>query len=134
MRDSACVCLFVVALLATLTTGCGGAPATVSGKVTVDGQAYPGLRVSFIPEAGGATATSTTAADGGFSVKTGRGVGLQPGDYRITVKGFSKTPSPTMTKQQVDALRIVPEEHSSRERTPHRHAVTKGHNTVNIEI
>lgn len=106
----------------------------MGGKVTVGGKAYPGLRVSFIPEAGGATPTCTTDAEGEYTVRTGRGVGLEPGEYRITVKGFSQTPSPMMNKKQVDALRIVPKESSNRKTTPHRATVEPGHNEVNLDI
>lgn len=122
-----------VLVLATIT-GCGGLPATVDGVVTIKGESYAGLRVSFIPEAGGATATCTTDEDGEFTVRTGQKFGLVPGDYRITVKGFSKPPSPMMTKAEVDALRVVPEVHSSRQQTPHRAVIEPGSNRVEIAI
>ncbi len=121
-----------VALVAI--AGCGGAAANVSGTITVGGETYENLRVSFIPVAGGATATCTTDAQGNYTVRTGQGLGLEPGEYRVTIKGYSKSPSPMMTKAEVDALRIVPPEHSRRDQTPHRAKVAPGRNRFDFAI
>lgn len=121
--------LFLVA-----TIGCGGMPATVTGKVTVDGNTYKGLRVTFVPEAGGAAVSGKTDEQGNYTLRTGKQQGLVPGEYRVTVTGFSKTPSPTMTAAEVKALRIVPEESSNRETTPHRATIVAGSNEVNFDL
>lgn len=121
-------------LLVALCVGCGGMPATVTGKVTVGGKSYEALRVSFVPEAGGATVSGKTDAEGHYTLKTGKQTGLSPGEYRVTVTGFSKTPSPTMSKAEVDALRIIPEASSNRDTTPHRATVSPGSNEVNLDL
>lgn len=124
--------LLLVFLIATI--GCGGMPATVTGKVTVDGNTYKGLRVTFVPEAGGAAVSGKTDEQGSYTLRTGKQPGLVPGEYRVTITGFSKTPSPTMTAAEVKALRIVPDESSNRDTTPHRATVVAGSNEVNLDL
>lgn len=126
-------CLLVGAAIVSII-GCADLPATVSGTVTVDGQAYEGLRVSFIPQAGGATALSKTDAQGRYTIQTGKSRGLQPGEYRVTVSGYSSTPSPTMTKAQVDALRVVAFEHSDRKASPHLTTIKPGGNVFDLDL
>lgn len=122
-------------LTAALTTaGCGDMPATVNGRVTVGGEAYEGLRVGFIPQAGGATAISKTDADGYYSIQTGKTRGLMPGEYRVTVSGYKQTPSPTMSKAEVDALRIVGVEHSNRKTSPNLATIEPGGNVVDLDL
>ena len=71
-------CVGVAAL--TTLLGCGGSSqATVSGKVTLDGQPLPSGTISFVP-ADGATATAgKPIADGAYSVE------MPPGPKRVQI-------------------------------------------------
>lgn len=126
------ILLFTFSLLTIL--GCGDMPASVTGKITVNGETHENLRVTFIPEAGGASVYGSTDANGEFQLNTGQKKGLIPGEYRVTVSGFSKNPSPTMTAAQVKALRIVPLESSDRNKTPHRADVQPGSNEFSYDL
>lgn len=89
-------CLLAVALTAV---GCGGMPATLSGKVTLDGspvQADGEVSGSVFVQAkgmGGAPATGKIAADGSYQVTTGTEKGLAPGDYLVSVSLVRTIPS-----------------------------------------
>lgn len=72
-----CFCLF---------SGCGKMPATVSGKLTLDGQALPNADISFRPTAAGVSmAHGRSDASGNYQLNTGTESGLTPGTYQVTV-------------------------------------------------
>ncbi|MCL2117603.1 MAG: carboxypeptidase-like regulatory domain-containing protein [Planctomycetaceae bacterium] len=62
----------------------------VTGKVTMDGQAVEGARVSFVPQGGGngQLASATTNSEGVYSLTTagaGDAMGAIPGTYQVTI-------------------------------------------------
>ncbi|QDT68641.1 hypothetical protein MalM25_15640 [Planctomycetes bacterium MalM25] len=133
MPSIALRCLLILSALLT-AGGCSEMPATVSGRVTVGGEAHEGLRVGFIPQAGGATAISKTDADGNYTIRTGKARGLMPGEYRVTVSGYTRTPSPNMSAAEVDALRIVGVEHSNRKTSPNLTVIEPGGNVFDLNL
>ncbi len=83
--DSKLFSLCLGALLAGLV-GCGGKPATVTGVVMLDGKPLERGTVGFAPTAGGMRAVGTIQSDGSYELKTNRDVGLEVGEYAVTVK------------------------------------------------
>jgi hypothetical protein len=77
-RIAYCVAIIVVTCV---LSGCGSEYATVTGRVTLDGEPLPNATVSFMPEAeGGRPSFGRTGADGGYSLhKTHRINGALPG-------------------------------------------------------
>ena len=75
-----------LALAATFLSGCGGVyDATVTGLVTLDGQAVPRGTVSYSPQGGGPSAYGQIDAQGKYTLRTGREEGLPVGQYTVTV-------------------------------------------------
>jgi hypothetical protein len=81
-------------LLAASLVGCavGCGPGTraivpVNGIVTMDDKAMDNARVTFYAEKGGIGGVATTGTDGKFIVLAGdgKGQGLEPGKFKVTV-------------------------------------------------
>jgi hypothetical protein len=95
-----------VLTLLTLVLGCGkGFDATVTGKVTVDGQPLTKGDVTFAPQGSGRVAYGAIDATGNYVIKTGEGEGVPPGEYGVTIvaTGVAKdsfTPPPLLTPQK----------------------------------
>lgn len=68
-RSSLVVCLGVLAVVVAGCSSQGPDMATVTGTVTLDGQAVEGAGVVFTPEAGGLPANATTDASGKFELE-----------------------------------------------------------------
>lgn len=66
-------------VLALTLAGCGPAPGTLSGKVTLDGKPLPGGTVTLQSKSGGQSATAEISENGEYSVNT------FAGDYTIVV-------------------------------------------------
>jgi hypothetical protein len=70
-------------------SGCGGQgkPVKVEGVVTLDGKAFPGATVTFLPAAGsGKSASGLSEEDGSFRLTTFKpDDGALPGEYKIIV-------------------------------------------------
>jgi len=78
--------------------GCGGSAfPSVTGTVTLDGQALDGAQVVFSPDgAGGQVATAVTDSSGKFRMGTFKlGDGVRPGKYRVTVTKTAEALTPT---------------------------------------
>ena len=76
----------IVACGAMIISGCGGGyDATARGVVTLNGKTVPRGMVSFHPLAGGPAVYGAIAADGSYSLQTGREDGLPSGDYQVSV-------------------------------------------------
>lgn len=66
--------------------GCGGVyDASVQGIVTLDNNPIPRGTVSFSPVSDGPAAFGQIAADGSYTLNTGREAGLPLGQYRVSV-------------------------------------------------
>lgn len=84
--------LWVLALSAGFLAGCNKGPslATVTGRVTLDGEPAEGLQVEFLPKDGSAGATSLgfTRSDGTYELHyPGEKTGAVPGEYIVRIQG-----------------------------------------------
>ncbi|MEX2309879.1 MAG: carboxypeptidase-like regulatory domain-containing protein [Pirellulales bacterium] len=78
-------CVVAATLCVVALVGCGGPyDSSVSGMVTLDGQAVPRGTVSYQPKAGGPAAYARIE-NGSYVMRTGREEGLPSGDYYVTV-------------------------------------------------
>jgi hypothetical protein len=126
----------LAAIAAAGLTGCGGAyDATVSGTVTLDGNALPRGAVQFSPQAAGSAAYSMIGDDGSYSLHTGREEGLPPGAYVATVAAseVSATQSkdggpPPMGKA------ITPDWYRDKATSGLTYTVEPGDNEIDIEL
>ncbi|MGC4006021.1 MAG: carboxypeptidase-like regulatory domain-containing protein [Pirellulales bacterium] len=75
-------------LCACAASGCGNGFKTVAvgGRVTLDGKPVADAGVLFTPDRKGPTAAARTAADGTFTLKTGKLDGAAPGVYRVAIQ------------------------------------------------
>ena len=85
-----------LAAMAFVTTvafsGCSGSHgATISGKVTLNGEPLTRGLVSFYPSEG-AAAVGSVQSDGTYSISTGQNASLKPGGYVVTI--FANEPPP----------------------------------------
>ncbi len=81
--------------------GCAGSakPIKTEGIVTLDGKPVESATVTFVPEAGGPSASGITGTDGTFRLTTrNTGDGALPGDYKVTI---AKTATDTSLTQVV---------------------------------
>lgn len=92
------ILLLTLLSLTLAVTGCENTlPATVSGAITVDGEAVTGNvagDVMFHPDGGGAMAMAPLKSDGSFTITTGSTKGLEPGSYNVTVSVVETEPEP----------------------------------------
>lgn len=124
-------------LLFCVLSGCGGAPASVRGKLTLDGKTLAGsnqLRVTivFYPEAGGAPAGAVANEQGRYQLATGAQVGLAPGKYIVIVAATESAPT---AKEGIPNKRIVtPTEYMDPKKTKLRAEVQPGSNTFDFDL
>ena len=76
-RRLATLCL----LLSAVATGCGKAPQSISGRVTLDGEPLSEAAIQFIPKSPGLRKTSCEVQNGGYQLPVENG--LAPGEYRV---------------------------------------------------
>lgn len=93
-----------------LLVGCGADANSVSGTVTLDNEPLANAQVQFRPLGqGGRIATSRTAADGSYKLKSSRTVtDVAPGKYQVTITtrdaiGEDKRGNATYSKEKVPA-------------------------------
>lgn len=123
--------------VAPILSGCGGTyDATVSGVVSLDGQAIPRGTVSFQPKQGGAIAFGRIDENGEYILRTGRENGLSPGDYYVTVSANEASTAsqskgggpPPMGKS------ITPLRYRSKDTSGLSFVVEAGSNEINLEL
>ena len=82
--------------LLAATAGCGGAEATVSGTVTLDGSPLEQGTVMFVPTQPGKAQAATGVISGGdYWVQVAKTGGLFPGEYRVRITASARR-SPTL--------------------------------------
>jgi hypothetical protein len=127
--------LWLAPLLTAL--GCGGTyDSSVSGVVTLDGKIVPTGTVSFTPSSAGPTAFSLIAADGKYSVRTGRESGLPPGQYSVSVTA-NEPPAALRSKDGGPAplgKPITPEWYRNPTTSGLSYDVKPGENEINLEL
>lgn len=125
----------VVAVAAT--AGCGGPyDATLTGTVTLDGNALPRGTVAFHPLSGGPGAYATIDPDGTYDVRTGRERGLPAGEYEVTVTAHEPS---TITQTATGGppppgKAITPAWYRWKESSGLRVTVDRGSNEINLEL
>ena len=75
-----------VALALVAAVGCGGSPATLTGKVTYNGKNLKGGNVTLVPEGGGASFTGPIQEDGTYTIQA------RSGSYKVCVETSSLKP------------------------------------------
>lgn len=102
------VALAVGATAVSLSGGCGSktpapGPATVRGKMTLNGQPVAGGLVVFTPDAQrggrGKPAVAETGTDGGFSLQLDGSAHIPPGWYRVSLAPPPVIPDPAAASQ-----------------------------------
>jgi hypothetical protein len=128
----------VAILLAASATGCFGPnAASVSGTVTLDGQALATANVSFYPDggSGGAPAYGQSDANGRYSLSTGSDTGLAPGKYVAVVVATKEPPQPyDATGSEIPPIPITPAKYANVETSDLRVEVKAGKNDIPLAL
>ncbi len=91
MRASTAFRLFLLVPICAAFIGCSS-KSTLSGTVTIDGQAVKGGDLVF-EGAGVPTCYATVSEDGSYSLQRGGGNDVVPGKYDVTFRIFEEVPS-----------------------------------------
>jgi hypothetical protein len=121
-----------------LSSGCGdGGPkrASVSGRVTIDGQPLPEGAITFIPEPPNQGPTAGgIIREGDYKIEGSKGpiVGLNRVEVRGAIRTGRTVPDPRMPSMQIDEVLNVPRRyHSPSELT---RALSSGENNFDFEL
>ena len=107
----------------------------VSGTVTLDGSPMQAGNVIFHPAGTGVPAYGTIQPDGTYSVKTGQGEGMQPGEYVVVVKATEKlAPSEEAGAVEVLPKLLTPQKYATKDTTPLKYTVEAGEQTIDLEL
>lgn len=122
------------------TIGCGDSlPATVTGTITLDGSPLPSREgvtgnVVFYPTGGGAAAVGQVSG-GKYSVTTGETRGLQPGDYKVTVRVVEIEPEPPGGYASAPPQKLLtPKVYSDKEKSDLTVTVEPGSNRLDLDL
>ncbi len=103
---------FVLLVGTAVFNGCGRSEfASLTGRVTLDGEPLPTAVITFISD-DGTSGYANVEPDGDYVAKSGSDEGLKPGKYRISVVAFkpevitdrkeAKTPQPITPPRYTD--------------------------------
>jgi hypothetical protein len=123
---------FVVGFLGL--TGCGGKPANVSGSVTLDGQPVVRGTVGFKPTSGGMMAAGIIQEDGSYVLKTNRDVGLDTGEYLVTVASRELGKENPNGGPPMPGPYITPRHYAIAKTSGLKFEVAAGSNEINLEL
>jgi hypothetical protein len=127
----------LLAAASAVLAGCGGAyDASLTGRVTLDGNVLPRGTVAFHPVVGGPAAYSTIEEDGSYRVRTGREDGLPAGEYDVTVTAHEPS---TITQTATGGppppgKAITPAWYRAKDTSGLRLTVTPGRNKIDLEL
>jgi hypothetical protein len=123
-------------LFAAAATGCSPNAASVSGTITLDGQALAAANVSFHPDGGsGAPAYGQSDANGRYSLSTGSDAGLAPGKYVAVVVATKEPPQPyDATGSEVPPIPITPAKYGNVSTSDLRVEVKPGKNDLPLAL
>lgn len=132
----------VIALLClTLLVGCSDSlPATVTGKVTIDGQGLPESdnvtgNVVFYPTGGGAAAFGDVSSGGKYKITTGSTKGLEPGEYKVTVRIIEIEPAPPGGHDAAPPQKLLsPAKYNDNEKTDLKVVVEPGSQSIDLDL
>ena len=119
-----------------LVTGCSKPlESQVSGLVTLDGKAMDKGNVVFHPVQAGAPAYGTIDPTGHYSVKTGQGKGIQPGEYIVVVTANEEVVIPTdpSVPDRPPAL-LSPRKYATKQTSTLHFTVTPGEQTIDLPL
>lgn len=74
-----------LAVATIAAAGCSRHSSRLSGRVSLDGQPLAAGVVTLTPVGSGPSAYAAIGPDGSYSIHTGAAVGLEPGEYVVTV-------------------------------------------------
>jgi hypothetical protein len=123
----------VILVLAIVSLGCDGKPATVAGTVSLDGELLRQGTIAFVPANGGMRSTALIESDGNYEVRTNRDLGLEIGEYKVAVssrevvtRGNGGLPVPSKY--------LAPKRYGNTETSGLSFEVVKGSNPINLEL
>lgn len=131
--------LLAIATIA-LPLGCGSSGpemASVTGKVTYNGQPVPLGTVSFqsTDPKGGRNASGAIQPDGTYTLQTEEpGDGAQVGDYRVGIVAREDPVLDYIPKKPVPPKRLVPEKYENPQNSNLTAKVESGSNEINFEL
>jgi len=124
-------------IVALCICGCGGAyDASVSGIVTLDGNAVPRGTVTYSPLQPGPPAYGEIAEDGSYSVRTGTEDGLPQGEYQVTVTA-EEPPANARTAAggpPPSGKAITPVWYRLKDSSGLKYMVESGSNTIDLKL
>ena len=133
--------LMLYGVLALWCAGCQKKlPATIEGVIKIDGQPLAAGRtttgeVMFHPTGGGAAAYGPITSGGKYSVSTGATKGLEPGDYKITVRVVEVEPEPPGGYRSPPAQKVIsPPRYQDRDTSGLVEKVQPGKNTIDLDL
>ena len=110
-RDAICSALII---LLTSLVGCDSSGrVSVSGTVTFDDRPLGTGTVWFHPIGDGPSGYANVQSDGSYSVRTGSGKGLAPGEYRVAVQATGPIPAPTPDNPEPLPESLIPAKFAS---------------------
>ncbi len=93
--------------------GCGGAGATVSGKVTLDGSPLDDATITFVPIAGGQRQAAWAAVKSGeYAIHPKDGLGT--GQFRVEIRALRPTGEKSADPELIPAKEAVPAKYNSK--------------------
>ncbi len=124
--------IVVACCLLLAAAGCGrGHGASVSGRVTLDGEPLDTGTVTFHPVGDGPTAYGGIHPNGSYQAKTGTQPGMPPGEYRVTVLAATEPPT---DGPSVPGEMITPSHYADPEQSGLRVTVERGSNRFDFPL
>ena len=134
--------LIVIVGISTLPNcGCQKTlPATVSGTIRIDGQPLPEGsnivgEVMLYPVGGGPAAYGTIGPSGQYIVQTGEATGLEPGEYKVTVRVAEVPPPPPGGYKNAPPQKLIsPPRYQDRDQTELTADIQPGPNNIDLDL
>jgi hypothetical protein len=127
--------LLIGASLLLLAAGCGGAEATVSGRVTLDNEPLQRGTVTFVPQDGGTPGYGPIDSEGNYQVPSRGRAGLSPGRYAVTVVARQPSEEPASPLGMPGPGKsLIPPRYSTVERSDLRFTVERGANRIDLSL
>ena len=134
-RRSLAICVTLLVAPALVCTGCGSPyESSVTGTVRLGGEPLRTGTVTFHPSASGAAAYGGVDPDGRFTLSTGRGKGLAPGEYIATVVATEASPAVSGGGTPPIGKPITPARYGDKSLSKLRYTVVPGKNDFEIEL